>query len=73
MFPYMIIETIDTHFQNGRPKRRHFFTSMVLKTGTTTWIVHGDLCLSTNKQFFSQNLSFCNKVILSKHPIFLIM
>ena len=25
MFPYMIIETIDTHFQNGRPKWRHFF------------------------------------------------
>ena len=55
MFPYMIIETIDTHFQNCRPKWRHFFTSMVLvmKTGTTTWIVHGDLCLSTNKQVFS--------------------
>ena len=30
MFPYMIIETIDTHFQNGRPKWRHFFTSKVL-------------------------------------------
>ena len=30
MFPYMIIETIDTHFQNGGPKWRHFFTSMVL-------------------------------------------
>ena len=30
MFPYMIIETIYTHFQNGRPKWRHFFTSKVL-------------------------------------------
>ena len=27
MFPHNIIETIDTHFQNGRPKWRHFFTS----------------------------------------------
>ena len=30
MFSYMIIETIDTHFQNGRPKWCHFFTLKVL-------------------------------------------
>ena len=77
MFPYMIIETIDTHFQNGRPKLRHFFTSKVLiyENGYHNMdCTHSSVILNfssgknTYRAEFFREASKCNKVLPVKSP-----
>ena len=77
MFPYMIIETIDTHFQNGRPKWRHYFTSNVLiyENGYHNMdCTHSPVILdfssekNTYRAEFFREASKCNKVLPVKSP-----
>ena len=77
MFSYMIIETIDTHFQNGRPKWRHFFTLKVFiyENGYHNMdCTHSPVILDFSSEKNTYSAEFlreafkCNKVLPVKSP-----